>query len=107
MKSDGGPAVFTGCSNSLGVNLLLFPQEPPLKLHQGLHYAAVFLQADFALQEQDLQTLQGCGTDSALLPQDLRVLNYSAVTFKRDPSLAPLTAQPALISRHVPPTGQL
>lgn len=88
-------------------NLLLSPQELPLKLHQGLHYSAVFLQADFTLQEQDLQILQGCGADSAFLPQDLRVLNYGALTSKHDPSLAPVTAQPALISHHVPPTGRL
>lgn len=52
----------------LAVNLLLSPQEPPLKLHQGLHYTTVFLQADLVLLEKDLQTLQGCGADSALLP---------------------------------------
>lgn len=89
----------------LAVNLLLSPQEPPLKLHLGLHYAAVFLQAGFALRQQDPQTLQGCGADSALLSRDLRVLNYNAVTSKHDPPLASLTAQPALIPYHVLPTG--
>lgn len=91
----------------LVVNLLLSPEEPPLKLHQGLHYPAAFLQADFALQEQDLQILQGCGADSAFLPEDLRVLNRGALTSKHDPSLASVRAQPAFISHHVPPTGQL
>lgn len=61
-------------------NLLLLPQQPPLKFHQGLHYATMFLQADFAFQQQDLQTLQGWSTDSAPLPGDVWVLNYSTVT---------------------------
>lgn len=54
-----------------------------------------------------LQTLHSSGADSAFLPQDLRVLNYSAATAERDPSLAPVTVQSALISHHDPPTGRL
>lgn len=36
-------------------------------------------------------------------PRIFRVLNYSAGTSERDPPLAPVTAQPALISHHIPP----
>lgn len=53
MKSDCRQAVCTRYSNSLfSVNLLLSPQETPLKPHRGKHYTTVFLQADFAVEEE-------------------------------------------------------
>lgn len=62
----------------LAENLLLSHQQPPLKLHQGLHYTTMFLQADFAFQQQDLQTLQGCGANSAPLSWDVKGFKLQA-----------------------------
>lgn len=43
----GGPLLLDTVTH-LAENLLLSPQQSPLKLHQVLHYTTVFLQADFA-----------------------------------------------------------
>lgn len=76
------------------------PQEYPLVPHQVCFY--MFLQAAFMLHDQEVRILQGSGTSSGFLHQDFRVLNCSTGTSEHDPPLAPVTAQPALISHHIP-----
>lgn len=63
----------------------------------------MFLRAAFMLRDQELQILHGSGVSPAFLPQDFTVLNYSAGTSEHDPPIAPVTAQPTLISHHIPP----
>lgn len=58
-------------------------------------------------ESKTCRLLQGCAADAAPLPPDLKVLNCGALTSERHPLLAPVMAPPALISRHVLPTGRL